>query len=95
MRRNERYRTGGISIRVPHYGGASSRDPENYGCLGGRTAYCTTITLTGTLICAPELAMGWAYRSISPTGPGTPSQDVDQLLQPFRRLTDQVGDGLV
>jgi signal transduction histidine kinase len=32
--------------------------------------------------------------TISNTGPDIPTHAIDQLFQPFRRLTDRVGDGL-
>jgi signal transduction histidine kinase len=41
-----------------------------------------------------ETSDGHAVLTISNTGPDIPSDAIDQLFQPFRRLTDRVGDGL-
>jgi signal transduction histidine kinase len=41
-----------------------------------------------------ETRDGHAVLTISNTGPDIPAHAIEQLFQPFRRLTDRVGDGL-
>jgi signal transduction histidine kinase len=41
-----------------------------------------------------ETRDGHAVLTIRNTGPDIPTHAIDQLFQPFRRLTDRVGDGL-
>jgi signal transduction histidine kinase len=41
-----------------------------------------------------ETRDGHAVLTISNTGPDIPTHAIEQLFQPFRRLTDRVGDGL-
>jgi signal transduction histidine kinase len=48
----------------------------------------------GHLDVRTETRDGHAVLTISNTGPDIPPDAIDQIFQPFRRLTDRVGDGL-